>query len=149
MTIALHENREFAAEWRRRVAPLVTTFFLPIFFVYTGLRTDIGSLQSSSAIFQCVLVCAIAIIGKFGGAYIASRLVGEDHRTAMTIGVSMNTRGMMELITLNIGHDLGVLPPQMFTMLVIMALVSTYMATPIIRYLMSRERQMANLPQEA
>jgi Kef-type K+ transport system membrane component KefB len=147
--IALHENREFAAKWRRRVAPLVTTFFLPIFFVYTGLRTDIGSLRSSSAVLQCVLVCAIAIMGKFGGAYIASRFVGEDHRSALTIGVSMNTRGMMELITLNIGHDLGVLPGQMFTMLVIMALVSTYMATPIIRYLMSHERRIANLPQEA
>ncbi len=138
--IALHENREFAAEWKRRIAPLITVFFLPIFFVYTGLRTDIGTLNSSSAVIQCILVCAIAFSAKLGGTYVASRFAGEDHRTALTFGVAMNTRGLMQLITLNIGRDLGVLPPQMFTMLVIMALVSTYMATPLIRYLMSNEK---------
>ncbi len=141
--IALHENRQFVEEWKKRVAPLITTFFLPIFFVYTGLRTDIGTLNSSSTIVQCILVCAIAFLGKLGGTYFASRFVGEDHRTSLTIGVSMNTRGLMELITLNIGRDLGVLPAQMFTMLVVMALVSTYMATPLIRYLMASEKKIS------
>jgi Kef-type K+ transport system membrane component KefB len=146
--IALHEDRQFVAEWKRRISPLITTFFLPIFFVYTGLRTDIGTLSSSSAILQCVLVCVIAFLGKLGGAYIASRFVGENHRSALTIGVSMNTRGMMELITLNIGRDLGVLPLQMFTMLVIMAMASTFMATPLIRYLMSEKEKMIPAAQE-
>ena len=83
------------------------------------------------------------------GAYIASRLLGENHRSALTIGISMNTRGLMELITLNIGYDLGVLPKQMFTMLVIMSIVSTYMATPLIRHLMASERHVdAPLAQE-
>jgi Kef-type K+ transport system membrane component KefB len=146
--VALHEDRQFCAEWKRRVSPLITTFFLPIFFVYTGLRTDIGTLDSSSAIVQCLLICVIAFLGKLGGAYFASRFVGENHRTALTIGVAMNTRGMMQLITLNIGHDLGVLPPQMFTMLVIMALVSTYMATPLIRHFMAEEKKQAAVPEQ-
>ncbi len=140
--MALHDNRNFVAEWKQKVAPLVTTFFIPIFFAYTGLRTDVGSLNSSEAYVQCLLVIAIAFTGKLGGAYIASRLVGENHRTALTIGISMNTRGLMELITLNIGYDLGVLPKQMFTMLVIMSIVSTYMATPLIRHLMASERRV-------
>jgi Kef-type K+ transport system membrane component KefB len=146
--LSLHKDRDFCSEWKRRVSPLITTFFLPIFFVYTGLRTDIGTLDSSSAVVQCILICAIAILGKLGGAYFASRAVGENHRSALTIGVAMNTRGMMELITLNIGHDLGVLPRQMFTMLVIMALVSTYMATPLIRYLMAEEKKQAAVPEQ-
>ena len=140
--VALHDNRNFVSEWKQKVAPMVTTFFLPIFFAYTGLRTDIGTLNSSHAFFQCLLVLAIAFTGKLGGAYIASRLLGENHRSALTIGISMNTRGLMELITLNIGYDLGVLPKQMFTMLVIMSIVSTYMATPLIRYLMASERRI-------
>lgn len=140
--VALHDNRNFVAEWKQKVAPLVTTFFLPIFFAYTGLRTDIGTLNSSEAFVQCLLVVAIAFIGKLGGAYIASRFLGENHRSALTIGISMNTRGLMELITLNIGYDLGVLPKQMFTMLVIMSIVSTYMATPLIRRLMASERRI-------
>jgi Kef-type K+ transport system membrane component KefB len=146
--LSLHKDRDFCSEWKRRVSPLITTFFLPIFFVYTGLRTDIGTLDSSSAVVQWILICAIAILGKLGGAYFASRAVGENHRSALTIGVAMNTRGMMELITLNIGHDLGVLPRQMFTMLVIMALVSTYMATPLIRYLMAEEKKQAAVPEQ-
>jgi K+:H+ antiporter len=143
--VALHDNRNFVAEWKQKVAPLVTTFFLPIFFAYTGLRTDIGTLNSSEAFLQCLLVVAIAFTGKLGGAYVASRLLGESHRSALTIGISMNTRGLMELITLNIGYDLGVLPKQMFTMLVIMSIVSTYMATPLIRRLMASER-LINTP---
>lgn len=147
--VALHDNRNFVSEWKQRVAPLVTTFFLPIFFAYTGLRTDVGTLNSGAALVQCLLVCAIAFAAKLGGAYIASRFVGENHRSALTIGVSMNTRGLMELITLNIGYDLGVLPRQMFTMLVIMAIASTYMATPLIHYLMASERRIeTTVPQE-
>jgi Kef-type K+ transport system membrane component KefB len=77
----------------------------------------------------------VAFVSKFGGAYVAARLVGEGHQSALTIGVCMNTRGLMELIVLNIGKDLGLLPTDIFSMLVIMALVSTFMATPLIRWL--------------
>lgn len=133
---ALHDNRAFVADWKTRVSPLVNTLFLPIFFAYTGLRTDIGSLGSARMWWLCLLVSGIAFSGKFFGAYAAARAVGEDQRGALTIGVAMNTRGMMELVVLNIGYDLGVLPRPMFTMLVIMALSSTIIATPLIRLLM-------------
>lgn len=139
--MALHEERRLVTEWKSRVSPLVRTLLLPLFFTYTGLRTDVGTLTSTSAILQCVAVCAIAFAGKFGGTYMASRLVGESHRNALTIGICMNTRALMELIVLNVGRDLGVVPPQMFTMLVLMAIVSTYVTTPAVRYLMRSERR--------
>lgn len=136
MGAALHDDRRFVAQWKQRVSPIVQAFFLPIFFTYTGLRTDVGTISGGFGLWQCVLVCAIAFATKFGGAYAAARLAGENARSACTIGVCMNTRALMELIVLNIGKDLGLLPTDIFTMLVIMALASTFMATPLIRMLM-------------
>ncbi|MFT3768161.1 MAG: cation:proton antiporter [Minicystis sp.] len=144
--VALHRDRRFVAEWRARVGLLVNAFFLPLFFAYTGLRTDVGTLGSAEARLECLFVCAIAFLGKFGGAYLSARLTGEDHRSASAIGVCMNTRALMELVALNVGYDLGVLPRRIFTMLVIMAIASTYMATPLIRLLMSRERREQPAP---
>jgi Kef-type K+ transport system membrane component KefB len=139
--MALHEDRSFVEHWRQRVGGLVTTLFLPVFFAYTGLRTDIGSLTSGSAWLQCLAVVLIAFAGKFGGAYLAARAVGESARVATTVGVAMNTRGLMELIVLNIGYDLHVLPRSMFTMLVLMAIASNFLATPLIRMLMADGRE--------
>lgn len=146
MGVALHEDRRFVADWKQRVAPLVNTFFLPVFFTYTGLRTDIGSLDAVRDVLEFVLVCLIAFAGKFGGAFVAARAVGENVRSACTIGVCMNTRALMELIALNVGYDLGVLPRKMFTMLVLMAIASTYLATPMIRWLMADERRPERSP---
>lgn len=143
--VALHQDRRFVAEWRARVGLLVNALFLPLFFAYTGLRTDIGSLDGGGAYLECALVCVIAFLGKFVGAYLSARLTGEDHRAATAIGVCMNTRALMELIAINVGYDLGVLPRRTFTMLVIMALISTYMATPLIRWLMAGERRQTVL----
>ena len=84
---------------------------------------------------------SLAFVSKFGGAYASARLVGESNRSALTIGVCMNTRALMELIVLNIGKDLGLLPTGIFSMLVIMAIVSTFMAAPLIRWLMKEERK--------
>ncbi|TDB49390.1 cation:proton antiporter [Photorhabdus luminescens subsp. sonorensis] len=134
--VALHENREFVTLWKERIGSLVHIFFLPIFFTYTGLRTDIGTLSGPNEWIICLLVCLLAFVTKFGGTYIASRLLGENRRIAATIGISMNTRALMELIVLNIGYDLGILPPNIFTMLVIMAVLSTFITTPLIRRLM-------------
>lgn len=140
--IALHENREFVSEWKLRVSSLINVFFLPMFFTYTGLRTDIGSLENTQDWLVCILICLLAFVSKFGGTYFASRLIGENRRNSTAIGVAMNTRALMELIVLNIGYDLGVLPQQIFTMLVIMAVVSTFIATPLIRWLMSDQRKI-------
>jgi Kef-type K+ transport system membrane component KefB len=141
--VALHDDRRFVEEWRRRVSPIVWAFFMPIFFAYTGLRTDIGSIPGWAGAAMLALVLVVAIVSKFGGAYVAARVVGEEHRSALTIGVCMNTRGLMELIVLNIGKDLGLLPTDIFSMLVIMALVTTFMATPLIRWLMRGQQRVA------
>jgi Kef-type K+ transport system membrane component KefB len=133
---AMHDDRRFVDAWKVRVSPLVNTFFLPIFFAYTGLRTDVGTLASGREFLLCLAVCGVAFATKLGGAYLGARLSGEGNRSALTIGVCMNTRALMELIAINIGYDLGVLPRSMFTKLVIMAIVSTFMATPLIRMLM-------------
>jgi len=133
---ALHDDRRFVAEWKARVAPLVNTFFLPVFFAYTGLRTDVGAISSPREALVCALVCLCAFVGKFGGAYLGARFTGEGNRSALTVATCMNTRALMELVAINIGYDLGVLPRTMFTKLVVMAILSTLMATPLIRWLM-------------
>jgi len=140
--VALHDDRRFVEEWKRRVGPIVQALFLPIFFAYTGLRTDVGTIEGWAGFVMLMLVLAVSFGSKFGGAYLASRLVGESNRSALTIGVCMNTRALMELIVLNIGKDLGLLPTNIFSMLVIMAIASTYVATPLIRCLMKGERRM-------
>jgi Kef-type K+ transport system membrane component KefB len=139
--LALHDNRRFVALWKQRVSPLVMMLLLPVFFAYTGLRTDIGALDGWWGLAVCGLVLLVAFSSKFGGAFLAAKAVGESNRDALTIGVCMNTRALMELIVINIGYDMGVVPRDMFTMLVIMALVSTFMATPLIGWLMKGERQ--------
>lgn len=131
--VTLHEHHAFVAEWKTRIAPLVNTMFLPIFFAFTGLRTDVGSLRGGGDLLQCGLICALAFACKYGGGYLGARIAGEPPRTANVLGVSMNTRGLMELVVLNIGYELGVLPRSLFTQLVYMAVLTTLIATPLIR----------------
>jgi Kef-type K+ transport system membrane component KefB len=113
----------------------VTVFFLPIFFTYTGLRTDIGAMTGRTLWLMCGLVLLTAFIGKFGGCTIAARLSGFPWREAAMTGVMMNTRALMELIVINVGYDLGVIPRSVFFMLVLMAVASTYITTPILQRL--------------
>lgn len=113
-----------------------TVFFLPIFFTYTGLRTDIGTLHTSEQWFWFVLVLLAAIVGKWAGCGLAARMSGFSNREASCIGIMMNTRGLMELIVINVGRDLGVIEPGVFCMLVLMALITTMMTTPILLRLM-------------
>ncbi len=134
--LTLHQDRQFVADWSVRFSAMVRAVLLPLFFTYTGLRTDIGYLGSAQGWMLCLGVLAVAFAGKFGGTYAAARLSGEPPRLALIVGVCMNTRGLMELIALNVGYDLGVVPRPMFTMLVIMALASTFVATPLVRRLM-------------
>jgi len=94
-----------------------------------------GSLAAHS-LFQKMAVIGVAFVSKLAGAYAGARLVGESNRSALAIGVCMNTRALMELVAINIGYDLGVIPRSMFAMLVIMAITSTFMATPLIRWLL-------------
>jgi len=131
--VALHRHRPFVSEWKTRISPLVNTLFLPIFFTHTGLRTDVGSLHGGAEILQCGLICVIAFVCKYGGGYLGARLAGESPRMASVLGTCMNTRGLMELVVLNVGYELGVLPRSLFTQLVYMAVFTTLIATPLIR----------------
>lgn len=131
----LFDQHELREAIRRRVNDFVTTFFLPIFFTYTGLRTDIGEMSGGTLWIFCGLVLAAAIIGKYGACTLAARLNGMGPREASIIGVMMNTRALMELIVINIGYDLGIIPKTVFFMLVFMAVCTTYMTTPILRRL--------------
>jgi Kef-type K+ transport system membrane component KefB len=143
--VALHDDRRFVAEWKRRMAPLVNTLLLPMFFVYTGLRTDVGTLGNASEALLCLGVIAIAFAGKLGGVFVGARAMGIPTRDSLAIATCMNTRALMELVALNIGLDLGVLPPSMFTKLVLMAIVSTFIATPLIRYLTRGQQRPVSL----
>src|SRR5689334_10060181 len=120
---------------------LTTTFFLPVFFVYSGLNTRIGLLATPELWVVALVVLVIAVAGKGLACFAAARFAGEDWRDAVTIGVLMNARGLMELIILNIGLERGVITPTLFTIMVMMALVTTLMASPLFELVYSGERE--------
>jgi Kef-type K+ transport system membrane component KefB len=119
---------------------LMTLLILPAFFAFTGMRTEIGLVSGGRDWMICGLIVLVATVGKFGGSYVAGRATGLDARYAAGVGVLMNTRGLMELIVLNVGLDLGVISPTLFTMLVIMALATTIATTPILQMLIPEAR---------
>jgi Kef-type K+ transport system membrane component KefB len=115
-----------------KIEDVALVLLLPLFFVLTGLRTEIGLINEASQWLMCGFIILLAIAGKFGGSYIAARFTGEDNYNSLAIGILMNTRGLMELVVLNIGYDLGILTPEIFTMMVVMALVTTLMTNPLL-----------------
>lgn len=132
----LSAEHEFRDACQRSLRDFVTSFFLPVFFAYTGLRTDIGTLESPSLWLIALLVCTVAIVGKFGGCALAGWLTGLKPREAACVGAMMNTRGLMELVVVNVGKDLGLIPESVYCMLVLMAIVTTVMTTPLLVRLM-------------
>lgn len=138
MGVLLHDEHTFVRAWTTRISPFVMVFFLPIFFTYTGLRTNIGSLDTLGAWGWCALIILLATVGKFGGAYLAARAAGMNHHEGKVMGIMMNTRALMELIVINVGYDLGVISQQMFTILVIMAIFSTVVTSPLLRIWLPR-----------
>ncbi len=142
--VLLHDQAAFVRAWRDKVGDFVVVFFLPIFFTYTGLRTNIGALNSPELWGWCLLLVALATAGKFGGCYFAARRSGMTTQEAKAIGIMMNTRALMELVVINVGLDLGVIPPDVFTMLVIMAIGSTVVTTPALKIWLNL-RKRANL----
>ncbi|MCZ8196264.1 MAG: cation:proton antiporter [Flavobacterium sp.] len=121
-----------------KVEDVAVILLLPLFFVFTGLRTEIGLINDAYLWKVTAGIILVAVVGKFLGSALAARFIGQNWRDSLTIGALMNTRGLMELVVLNIGYELGVLSPQIFTMMVIMALVTTFMTGPaldIINYI--------------
>ena len=115
-----------------KVEDVSLTLLLPLFFVYTGLRTEIGLLNTPYLWWIAFIFIVVAVVGKFIGSAFSAKVLGETWKDSLSIGILMNTRGLMELIVLNIGYEMGILPPPIFVMLVIMALVTTFMTTPIL-----------------
>jgi Kef-type K+ transport system membrane component KefB len=132
----LSGEHDFRRAVAQRLRDFTSAFFLPIFFTYTGLRTDVGALESWQLWGLCGLVLATAVAGKFGGCGLAAWLTGFSGREAACIGSMMNCRGLMELIVINVGYELGVIPRSVFCMLVLMALLTTFMTTPLLLWFM-------------
>jgi len=127
--------RKFRTLISEKIHDLSVLVLLPLFFAFSGLRTQIGMLNTPSAWILCGVIILIAVTGKFAGSAIAAKTAGESWRDSLSIGVLMNTRGLMELIVLNIGYELGILSPEIFSMMVIMALVTTFMTGPGMSFL--------------
>ena len=115
-----------------KIEDVALVLLLPLFFVFTGLRTQVGLLNTTSLWLTCGGIILVAIAGKFGGSALAARITGEVAKDSLSIGALMNTRGLVELVVLNIGYDLHILSPQIFTMMVVMALATTFMTNPAI-----------------
>jgi Kef-type K+ transport system membrane component KefB len=127
----------------RSIDRVNSVLFLPLYFVYTGLRTQVGLISSPALWLICLLVLVLACSGKIFGGTFAVRSMGESWKDSFSLGVLMNTRGLVELIVLNIGLDLGVLSPTLFSILVIMALVTTMMASPLLPLLGYKQKSTA------
>jgi Kef-type K+ transport system membrane component KefB len=139
----LPHDSALARDLQAKCEDLVSVLLLPLFFAFTGLRTQIGLLNSGREWLVCGVIILVASLGKFGGSYAAARFAGVEWREAASLGVLMNTRGLMELIVLNVGLDLGVLSPELFAMFVVMALVTTLATSPILEVLELKQKQAA------
>lgn len=143
------ESGKFRNIFIEKVEDISVVILLPLFFVFTGLRTQIGLLNDPSLWKITGLIILVAVVGKFFGSALAAKFVGQSWKDSLSIGALMNTRGLMELVVLNIGYDLGVLSAEIFTMMVIMALVTTFMTGPaldLINYAFKSKSE--NVPEE-
>jgi Kef-type K+ transport system membrane component KefB len=131
---AMPKNEGLVRELAEKTEDFILIFLLPVFFAQSGLKTEIGLLDRPELWLLCLSVLAVAIVGKYCGTYAAARVCGINKRDASALGWLMNTRGLTELIVLNIGLKFGVISPLLFTMLVIMALVTTFMTSPLLEW---------------
>jgi Kef-type K+ transport system membrane component KefB len=135
----------FVRELVDKIEDVAVVFLLPVYFAYTGLRTEIGLVDTPARWLTCAAIVGVASFGKLGGAAAAARATGAGWREATALGVLLNTRGLMELVILNIGLDLGVISPALFAMLVIMAIVTTLATTPALAAVYPPERFLQEL----
>jgi Kef-type K+ transport system membrane component KefB len=135
--IIMPADIKFRQIMSEKVEAVSLSLFLPLFFVATGLKTQVGLLNTPELWLLCGGFILIAIVGKFGGATFSARLTGENWKDSLYIGALMNTRGLMELVVLSIGYKMNILPPPIFVMLVLMTLVTTFMTTPLLMFISS------------
>jgi Kef-type K+ transport system membrane component KefB len=130
--VVMPKGEDFVHALLGKLENICVVLLLPLFFAFTGLRTSVGLVQGREMWFYCLLICAVAIVGKFGGATLAAAANGTPWRESAALGVLLNTRGLIELVVLNIGLDIGVISPALFAMLVLMALLTTFLTTPLL-----------------
>ena len=133
--VVMPKNDELRKRITNRISDVTMVMLLPLFFVFTGLRTQAGLLAHGGLWITFVFILLVAVLGKFGGSTLAAKLMGQSWKDSLSIGALMNTRGLMELIVLNIGYDMGVLSPEIFSMMVLMALLTTIMTSPALRWM--------------
>jgi Kef-type K+ transport system membrane component KefB len=133
--VMVPHDSQLARDIREKCEDFVVVLLLPVFFAFTGMRTQVGLLKDPADWAVCLAIILIASLGKFGGSFFAARITGSESREAASLGILMNTRGLMELVVLNVGLDLGVLSPTLFAMFVLMAVVTTLATTPILQAL--------------
>lgn len=145
--VVMPSNARLRAFLRRRLETVGSALLLPLFFAFTGLRTQIGLLHDWRSWLTCTAIIAVAVGGKLGGTAIAARWNGLSWHHSLFLGALMNTRGLVELVVLDIGHDLGILSGQMYTMMVLMALATTFMTGPLLELLeWARKRRHGSVP---
>lgn len=147
--VIMPDNTNFRSIFIEKIEDISMLLLLPLFFVFTGLRTQIGLLNEPYLWQLCGIVILLAVTGKFVGSALAAKFVGQNWRDSLIVGALMNTRGLMELVVLNIGYDLGVLSPEIFAMMVIMALLTTFMTGPALDLINKflPEVKTANIPE--
>jgi K+:H+ antiporter len=128
------KDEDFVRHVFNRLQFVPVVVLLPLFFALTGLRTSIAVVKGPGMWMYCLTIILVAVVGKLGGSMMAARLTGMSTRDATGLGILMNTRGLMELVILNIGRDIGVISPALFSMMVFMALVTTFMTTPLLEW---------------
>lgn len=136
--VIMPQSQTLRSQLVAKIEDVTVVVLLPLFFVYTGIRTQIGLINSGQARVVCLAVIAVAVIGKMVGSALAARWSGISWRESWALGTLMNARGLMELIVLNIGYDLGILSPTLFTMFVIMAIVTTVMTGPLLSWILPK-----------
>jgi Kef-type K+ transport system membrane component KefB len=136
--VVIPHDSAIARTFTHKLEDVVTVLLLPAFFAFTGMRTQIGLVSGVDNWLICGVIILVATVGKFGGTLVAARLTGLGWKNAAALGTLMNTRGLMELIVLNVGLDLGVISPTLFAMMVLMALATTMATTPILYLLVPR-----------
>jgi Kef-type K+ transport system membrane component KefB len=144
--VIIPQNEAFRHVVINKIEDLTVVLLLPLFFVFTGLRTQIGLLNTPELWQTCGLIILFAVLGKFIGSAVPARISGQTWYDSLALGALMNTRGLMELIVLNIGFDLGILSPEVFAMMVLMALATTFMTGPALNVLQWFQRKFGNEP---
>jgi Kef-type K+ transport system membrane component KefB len=130
--VVMPRNKAFHEYLTLRLENFATVFLLPLFFAFSGLRTQVNLLNDRASWFVLAGIILVAVTGKLVGSMVPARLTGMSWNEAFSLGALMNTRGLVELVALNIGYDLGILPPRIFSMMVLMALVTTFMTGPLL-----------------